>query len=63
MSIPRSNVADVHGVGTIGGADIGGELRVDGRVDSVVGEVDIEAGLVGADQVSLRYLMLVWIHT
>lgn len=54
LFIPRNNVANIHGVGTIRGADVGGELLVDGRVDSVVGEVDIEAGLIGADRVSLK---------
>lgn len=50
VTVARSNVANIHGVGTIRGADVGGELLVDGRVDSVVGEVDIEAGLIGVDK-------------
>jgi hypothetical protein len=38
----------VDGVGVLGGLDVGGDLLVNGRVDVVVDEEDIEALLVGA---------------
>jgi hypothetical protein len=47
--IPISKTGDaVNGVGAIGGVDVSSDLLVDGGVDGVVDEVEIEGRGVGA---------------
>lgn len=52
VNSPSAETGEVlDGVGVVGGLDIGGDLLVDGRVDSVVHQVDVEGRGVGAIQI------------
>lgn len=46
--LPVGDVANGDGLRVLGSLDAGGKLLVDGGVDGVVDQVDIEAGRVGA---------------
>lgn len=49
MILPVGDAGEaLDGVGALGGLDVGADLLMDGRVDVVVDDVDVEAGGVGA---------------